>query len=83
MLPPCKLLDSTVCQILPSKKKLDAVFVNDIASGRAFGNQDNILTPVVALGPQAPLGPLPKDQLAQALVAWWGARLGSQIENRK
>ena len=66
-----------------AKKKLDAVFVNDIASGRAFGNQDNILTPVVALGPQAPLGPLPKDQLAQALVAWWGARLGSQIENRK
>ncbi len=61
-----------------AKKKLDAVFVNDIASGKAFGHQDNTLTPVTADGPQPPLGPLPKDQLASALVAWWAGRLGSK-----
>ena len=58
-----------------AKKKLDAVFVNDISTGKAFGHQDNTLTPVVAEGPQAPLGPLPKDQLAQVLVAWWAGRV--------
>ncbi len=60
-----------------AKKKLDAVFLNDISTGKAFGHQDNTLTPVVAEGPQAPLGPLPKDQLAMALVAWWAERVGS------
>ena len=60
-----------------TRKKLDAVFVNDISAGKAFGHQDNTLTPVLAEGPQAPLGPLPKDQLAKALVAWWAERLGS------
>lgn len=59
------------------KKKLDAVFVNDVSSGKAFGHQKNTLTPVVAQGPQAPLGPLPKAPLAQALVAWWAIRLGA------
>ncbi len=65
------------------KKKLDAVFVNDISNGKAFGDQENTLTPVVAQGPQAALGPLPKDRLAQALVGWWAERLGLQIENQK
>ena len=60
-----------------AKKKLDAVFVNDISTGKAFGHQDNTLTPVTAEGPQAPIGPLPKDQLALALVAWWAGRMGS------
>jgi phosphopantothenoylcysteine decarboxylase/phosphopantothenate--cysteine ligase len=58
-----------------AKKKLDAVFVNDISTGKAFGHQENTLTPVTAEGPQAPLGPLPKDELAMALVAWWGIRM--------
>ncbi|MBL0314082.1 MAG: bifunctional phosphopantothenoylcysteine decarboxylase/phosphopantothenate--cysteine ligase CoaBC [Holophagaceae bacterium] len=61
-----------------AKKKLDAVFVNDISTGKAFGHQDNTLTPVIAEGPQAPLGPLPKGQLAQALVVWWAEWLGSK-----
>lgn len=61
-----------------AKKKLDAVFVNDISTGKAFGHQDNTLTPVIAEGPQSPLGPLPKDQLALALVAWWAERLDSK-----
>jgi phosphopantothenoylcysteine decarboxylase/phosphopantothenate--cysteine ligase len=60
------------------KKNLDAVFVNDISSGKAFGHQDNTLTPVTTEGPESPLGPLPKDQLAQALVAWWAERVGSK-----
>ena len=58
-----------------AKKKLDAVFVNDISTGKAFGHQDNTLTPVIAEGPQAALGPLPKNQLALALVAWWAERV--------
>jgi len=61
-----------------AKKRLDAVLVNDVQGGRAFGNQPNTLTPVVAEGPQPPLGPLPKDELAQAVVAWWAARLAGQ-----
>jgi phosphopantothenoylcysteine decarboxylase/phosphopantothenate--cysteine ligase len=59
-----------------AKKRLDAVLVNDVQGGRAFGFQPNTLTPVTAQGPQTPLGPLPKDELAQAVVAWWAARLG-------
>ena len=62
-------------QVKLAKKKLDAVFVNDISAGKGFGHQANTLTPVLAEGPQAPLGPLPKDQLASALVAWWAARV--------
>ncbi|MBL0209955.1 MAG: bifunctional phosphopantothenoylcysteine decarboxylase/phosphopantothenate--cysteine ligase CoaBC [Holophagaceae bacterium] len=62
-----------------AKKKLDAVFVNDISTGKAFGHQDNTLTPVTPEGPQAPLGPLPKDRLALALVAWWAERLDSKF----
>jgi phosphopantothenoylcysteine decarboxylase / phosphopantothenate---cysteine ligase len=57
------------------KKKLDAVLVNDVQAGRAFGTQTNTLTPVTAQGSQAPLGPLPKDQLARAVVAWWSRQL--------
>jgi len=54
------------------KKKLDAVLVNDISAGRGFGAQANTLTPVTEQGPGAPIGPLPKDRLAQAVVAWLG-----------
>jgi phosphopantothenoylcysteine decarboxylase/phosphopantothenate--cysteine ligase len=57
------------------KKRLDAVLVNDVQGGRAFGNQPNTLTPVTAQGPQQPLGPHPKDELARAVVAWWAVRL--------
>jgi phosphopantothenoylcysteine decarboxylase/phosphopantothenate--cysteine ligase len=57
------------------KKRLDAVFVNDIQDGKAFGAQANTLTPVSAQGPQAPIGPLPKDALARAVVQWWAHRL--------
>lgn len=59
-----------------AKKGLDAVLVNDVRHGQGFGAQANTLTPVTAGGPQAPIGPLPKDQLARAAVAWWAARLG-------
>jgi len=60
------------------KKKLDAVLVNDISEGRAFGAQANTLTPVTDRGVGAPIGPLPKDRLAQAIVAW----LGDFLEHR-
>lgn len=54
-----------------AKKGLDAVLVNDVQAGRGFGAVENTLTPVTKDGPQPPLGPLPKDQLARAVVAWW------------
>lgn len=57
------------------KKGLDAVLVNDIQGGRGFGAQANTLTPLTAQGPHPPLGPLAKDQLAQAVVQWWAQRL--------
>ncbi|HJW31820.1 MAG TPA: bifunctional phosphopantothenoylcysteine decarboxylase/phosphopantothenate--cysteine ligase CoaBC [Holophagaceae bacterium] len=60
------------------KKQLDGVLVNDVQGGRAFGDQANTLTPVTAQGPQAPIGPLPKDALARAVVQWWSL----QIEGR-
>ena len=59
------------------KKGLDAVFVNDIQAGKGFGAQANALTPVTAEGTHVPLGPLPKDQLARAAVAWWAERLAT------
>ena len=61
-----------------AKKGLDAVLVNDVQGGRAFGNQPNTLTPVTSGGPQPPLGPLPKDDLARAVVAWWAGRLAER-----
>lgn len=54
------------------KKKLDAVLVNDISAGRGFGTQANTLTPVTDQGVGVPIGPLPKDRLAQAVVVWLG-----------
>ena len=57
------------------QKGLDAVLVNDVQGGRAFGAQANTLTPVTAQGPHPPIGPLPKDQLARAVVQWWAHRL--------
>ncbi len=57
------------------KKGLDAVLVNDVQGGKGFGAQDNALTPVTTEGPHPPLGPLPKDALARAVVAWWSQRL--------
>jgi len=59
------------------KKSLDVVLVNDIQDGQAFGAQANTLTPVTSQGPQPALGPLPKDQLARAVVQWWAQRLGA------
>jgi phosphopantothenoylcysteine decarboxylase/phosphopantothenate--cysteine ligase len=53
-------------------KHLDGILVNDIGGGRAFGLQANTLIPLTASGQAEPLGPLPKDQLAQAVVRWWG-----------
>jgi phosphopantothenoylcysteine decarboxylase/phosphopantothenate--cysteine ligase len=57
-------------------KNLDAVLVNAVQDGQAFGAQVNTLTPITAQGPQAAMGPLPKDQLARAVVQWWAQRLG-------
>ena len=58
------------------KQRLDAVLLNDVSQGRGFGEQGNVLTPITPEGPGAPLGPLPKDRLAEAVVAWWAGRLG-------
>jgi len=57
------------------KKALDAVLVNDVQGGRAFGSQANTLTPVTVQGSHPPIGPLPKDQLARAVVQWWSRQL--------
>ena len=57
------------------KKGLDGILVNDISDGRAFGAQMNTLLPLTAQGPGEPLGPLPKDALAQAVARWWGDKL--------
>ena len=58
-----------------ARKKLDAVLVNDVSGGRAFGAQANTLTPVTPQGAHHPIGPLPKRELAQAVVQWWAQRL--------
>ena len=58
-----------------AKKGLDAVLVNDVQGGRAFGAQANTLTPITAQGAHPPMGPLSKDQLARAVVQWWAHRL--------
>jgi phosphopantothenoylcysteine decarboxylase/phosphopantothenate--cysteine ligase len=63
-----------------AKKGLDAILANDVSQGRGFGPQANTLTPVTAEGPQPPLGPLPKDELARAAVAWWAGRLALRAE---
>jgi len=60
------------------KKKLDGVLVNDIGHDQGFGHQMNTLLPITAQGPGQPLGPLPKDRLAQAVVRWWGDWLARQ-----
>ena len=52
-------------------KRLDAILVNDIGKGQGFGAQANTLTPVTADGAEEPLGPMAKDALAKAVVAWW------------
>jgi len=62
------------------KKGLDAVLVNDVQDGRAFGLQPNTLTPVTAQGTHPSIGPLPKDQLARAVVQWWGHRLEARAD---
>lgn len=60
------------------KKHLDAVLVNDVGGGRAFGHQANTLVPVTAAGMGEPIGPLPKDRLAKAVAAWWGDWLAAR-----
>lgn len=52
------------------KKRLDAVLVNDISDGKGFGPQANALTPVTSEGPGAPMGPLPKERLAETVTLW-------------
>jgi len=59
-------------------KRLDGILVNDIGHGKAFGPQANTLVPLTAAGQGDPLGPLPKDQLAQAVVRWWGEWLAAK-----
>ncbi|WP_005032132.1 bifunctional phosphopantothenoylcysteine decarboxylase/phosphopantothenate--cysteine ligase CoaBC [Holophaga foetida] len=59
------------------KKGLDAILVNDISGDRGFGFQANTLTPITKTGPHPSLGPAPKGELAQAVVAWWGQRLSA------
>jgi phosphopantothenoylcysteine decarboxylase / phosphopantothenate---cysteine ligase len=56
-------------------KGLDAVLLNEVQGGRAFGARSNTLTPLTAQGPHPTLGPLPKDQLAREVVTWWAQRL--------
>jgi len=59
-------------------KHLDGILVNDVGSGRGFGAQANTLLPLTAEGQGEPLGPLPKDRLAAAVVGWWGDRLAAK-----
>jgi len=59
-------------------KRLDGILVNDVGHGKAFGPQANTLIPLTADGQGDPLGPLPKDQLAQAVVRWWGDWLAAK-----
>ena len=58
-----------------TKKGLDAILLNDVTDGKAFGDQPNILTPLTPDGPEPALGPLSKDALARVVVAWWADRL--------
>lgn len=62
-----------------ARKGLDAILVNDISGGQGFGAQPNRLVPVTQAGAGAPLGPLPKDALATAVVAWLEAFLAGQM----
>ncbi len=57
------------------RKGLDAVLLNDVRDGKAFGDQPNTLVPLTPQGPESALGPLPKDALAHAVAAWWAAAL--------
>ncbi|MBI4914172.1 MAG: bifunctional phosphopantothenoylcysteine decarboxylase/phosphopantothenate--cysteine ligase CoaBC [Acidobacteria bacterium] len=57
------------------RKGLDGILANDITGGHGFGPTLNTLTPVLPGGPQPPLGPLPKAELARAVVQWWGGVL--------
>lgn len=57
------------------RKRLDAILVNDISEGKAFGDQANTLIPVLAEGQGPSLGPLAKGELATAVVGWWAERL--------
>jgi phosphopantothenoylcysteine decarboxylase/phosphopantothenate--cysteine ligase len=59
-------------------KHLDGILVNDIGGGKGFGHQANVLIPITASGQGEPLGPLPKDKLALAVVRWWGDWLGAK-----
>jgi phosphopantothenoylcysteine decarboxylase/phosphopantothenate--cysteine ligase len=59
-------------------KHLDGILVNDVGGGRGFGLQPNTLVPLTAAGQAEPLGPLPKDRLAQAVVRWWGDWLAAK-----
>lgn len=49
-------------------KNLDAIVMNDVAEGRAFGAVANRYTISFADGDQVELGPLPKARLAQRLL---------------
>jgi len=60
-------------------KHLDAVLLNDVSAGKGFGPQANTLIPVTAQGGGTPIGPLPKDQLAQAVVVWLGSFLKGRV----
>lgn len=60
------------------KKRLDAILVNDISEGKGFGGQQNTLIPVTSAGAGDPLGPMPKDKLAEAAVAWLADRLNGK-----
>jgi phosphopantothenoylcysteine decarboxylase/phosphopantothenate--cysteine ligase len=58
-----------------ARKGLDAIFVNDISLGKAFGDQANRLTPITKGGAGDAIGPLPKDQLAWQAVRWFASHL--------
>jgi phosphopantothenoylcysteine decarboxylase/phosphopantothenate--cysteine ligase len=62
-----------------SRKRLDAILANDVSQGQGFGDQRHSLIPVSAEGAHETLGPLPKDELAAAAVAWWAERLAARV----
>lgn len=61
------------------RKGLDAILVNDISEGQAFGAQPNRLVPITRTGAEEPLGPLPKEALAGAVTDWLEAFLAAQM----
>ncbi|MCB9520467.1 MAG: bifunctional phosphopantothenoylcysteine decarboxylase/phosphopantothenate--cysteine ligase CoaBC [Myxococcales bacterium] len=59
-------------------KRLDAIVANDVGAGGAFGSESNTITLLAADGEAIEIGPAPKREVADALVAWIAGALARQ-----